>query len=210
MAPGDRRAGAVPGQQPGTASGAVPAPERYTRAMKLLRLTLLGLALALPAAGFAQWQWIDKDGRKVFSDRPPPADVPDKNILSQPGAKSRAAVTVETPAAGRLGGVRRAVGAGRAQRAQDQRQGQGTGGKEEAGRGGRGREERRKRGRDRQGAGRQLRPRQAAPRRASIPACASRAPTPRASASSSTTPPAPPKPSGSQGIIANDCKPAGG
>ena len=33
----------------------------------------------------AQWQWLDKDGRKVFSDRPPPADVPDKNILKRPG-----------------------------------------------------------------------------------------------------------------------------
>ena len=67
--------------------------------MKLLRLTLLGLALALPAAGFAQWQWIDKDGRKVFSDQPPPAEVPAKNILRQPGPKSRAAVTIETPTA---------------------------------------------------------------------------------------------------------------
>jgi hypothetical protein len=68
--------------------------------MKLLRLTLLGLALALPAAGFAQWQWIDKDGRKVFSDQSPPADVPAKNILRQPGPKSRGTVSVvETPAA---------------------------------------------------------------------------------------------------------------
>ena len=34
----------------------------------------------------AQWQWIDKDGRKVFSDRAPPPDVPEKNILKQPGS----------------------------------------------------------------------------------------------------------------------------
>ncbi|MEO8654114.1 MAG: DUF4124 domain-containing protein [Ramlibacter sp.] len=67
--------------------------------MKLFRLTLLGLALALPAASFAQWQWIDKDGRKVFSDQPPPSDVPAKSILRQPGPKSRASFTVETPAA---------------------------------------------------------------------------------------------------------------
>ena len=33
----------------------------------------------------AQWQWLDKDGRKVFSDRAPPADIPQKNILKQPG-----------------------------------------------------------------------------------------------------------------------------
>ena len=37
----------------------------------------------------AQWQWIDKDGRKVFSDRGPPSDIPAKNILKQPGAATR-------------------------------------------------------------------------------------------------------------------------
>ena len=55
--------------------------------MKLLRVALLGLACALPALSLAQWQWIDKDGRKVFSDQSPPADIPAKNILRQPGAK---------------------------------------------------------------------------------------------------------------------------
>ena len=35
-------------------------------------------------SAFAQWQWIDKDGRKVFSDRSPPADIQDKNILKRP------------------------------------------------------------------------------------------------------------------------------
>ncbi len=39
----------------------------------------------------AQWQWVDKDGRKVFSDRPPPQDVPEKNILKQPHTLGRAA-----------------------------------------------------------------------------------------------------------------------
>jgi hypothetical protein len=34
----------------------------------------------------AQWQWIDKDGHKVFSDRAPPPDIPAKNILMQPAA----------------------------------------------------------------------------------------------------------------------------
>src|SRR6476660_1939765 len=55
--------------------------------MKLLRLTLLGLACTLPAVGFAQWQWIDNSGRKVFSDQSPPANIPAKNILRQPGVK---------------------------------------------------------------------------------------------------------------------------
>jgi hypothetical protein len=58
--------------------------------MNHLRATLIGLACALPALCFAQWQWIDKDGRKVFSDRSPPADIPAKNIVKQPsGGKGR-------------------------------------------------------------------------------------------------------------------------
>jgi type IV secretory pathway VirB10-like protein len=68
--------------------------QRYTGAMKSLRVTLLGLALAVPALCFAQWQWVDKDGRKVFSDQPPPADVPAKNILKQPGGKGARSVPV--------------------------------------------------------------------------------------------------------------------
>jgi Domain of unknown function (DUF4124) len=59
---------------------------RYTAPMKLLRVISLGFAL-LPALACAQWQWIDKDGRKVFSDRSPPTDIPAKNILKQPGGK---------------------------------------------------------------------------------------------------------------------------
>lgn len=36
----------------------------------------------------AQWQWIDKDGHKVFSDRAPSADVPEKNILKRPNSSN--------------------------------------------------------------------------------------------------------------------------
>ncbi len=56
---------------------------------KHLILALAGWALALSAA--AQYQWIGKDGRKVFSDRPPPADVQEKDILRQPGGRRGAA-----------------------------------------------------------------------------------------------------------------------
>jgi hypothetical protein len=71
---------------------------RYTGAMNLLRATLLGVALLLPAASFAQWQWIDKDGHKVFSDQSPPADIPAKNILKQPASRGHAAAPAEAPA----------------------------------------------------------------------------------------------------------------
>ncbi len=47
----------------------------------------------------AQWQWLDKDGRKVFSDRAPPLDIPVSNILKQPG-KSRAAAPAISAAPG--------------------------------------------------------------------------------------------------------------
>ncbi len=68
--------------------------------MNPLRATLIGLACALPALCFAQWQWIDKDGRKVFSDRSPPADIPDRNIIKQPFAgKARPVEPAEATAA---------------------------------------------------------------------------------------------------------------
>ena len=56
--------------------------------MNALRLITLAAACALPLAAPAQWQWIDKDGRKVFSDRAPPPDVPASKILKQPGARA--------------------------------------------------------------------------------------------------------------------------
>jgi len=57
--------------------------------MKILPLLLLGCICALPLSASAQWQWIDKDGRKVFSDQPPPADLPEKNVLRRAGASPR-------------------------------------------------------------------------------------------------------------------------
>jgi hypothetical protein len=39
---------------------------------------------------------VDRDGTKVFSDLPPPADVPEKNILRKPGMRGR---SVAAPAA---------------------------------------------------------------------------------------------------------------
>lgn len=71
---------------------------RYTAGMKPIR-PLIFLALGLTAlVASAQWQWTDKDGRKVFSDRAPPSDVPEKNILKRP-AGSVAAARAVPPAA---------------------------------------------------------------------------------------------------------------
>jgi hypothetical protein len=71
--------------------------QRYTAGMKPIRSLILTAACLLSLAASAQWQWLDKDGRKVFSDLPPPSDVPQKNILKQPHQRSR---TPEPMAAG--------------------------------------------------------------------------------------------------------------
>jgi len=46
-------------------------------------LAALVLALAAPLA-HAQWKWRDKTGQINASDRPPPLDIPEKDILSRP------------------------------------------------------------------------------------------------------------------------------
>jgi cell division protein FtsN len=43
----------------------------------------LVLTLAAPLA-HAQWKWRDKSGQINASDRPPPLDIPEKDILSRP------------------------------------------------------------------------------------------------------------------------------
>jgi hypothetical protein len=69
--------------------------------------TLIGLAcaaLALCAGNAtAQWKWKDSRGNIQFSDRPPPPDTPEQNILKRPSTV-RAMPSVE-PAAGAAPGV---------------------------------------------------------------------------------------------------------
>ena len=59
------------------------------------QITLKTLFFALCFGTFgitasAQWQWVEKDGRKIFSDRPPPSEIADKNILKRPPGPARA------------------------------------------------------------------------------------------------------------------------
>ena len=58
--------------------------------MKKHHALLLALLCTLSSGAWAQWQWVDKEGRKVFSDRAPPIDIPDSSILKQPGGRSPA------------------------------------------------------------------------------------------------------------------------
>jgi hypothetical protein len=39
-----------------------------------------------------QWKWRDKDGRITVSDRPPPREVPDRDILAKPSSETRRVV----------------------------------------------------------------------------------------------------------------------
>jgi len=61
------------------------------RSDTLLPLLAVVLLLGLAAPADAQWMWRDKDGRVTASDRPPPASIADKDILSRPASAQRAA-----------------------------------------------------------------------------------------------------------------------
>ena len=43
-------------------------------------------------AASAQWQWTDKDGRRVFSDRSPPAEIQEKDIVKRPPGSGKTAL----------------------------------------------------------------------------------------------------------------------
>jgi hypothetical protein len=61
--------------------------------MKAARIALLALVCSVPLAASAQWQWVDKDGRKVFSDQAPPADIPAERVLRSPRGRALPAST---------------------------------------------------------------------------------------------------------------------
>lgn len=51
------------------------------------------LVICLLPLAHAQWSWKDKEGRRVFSDQPPPPSVAEKDILKRPaGARAPAAI----------------------------------------------------------------------------------------------------------------------
>lgn len=64
--------------------------QRYTGGMKIPRAILTTALVLFSMSAFAQWQWLDRDGRKVFSDRAPPPEIPEKNILKRPGKAPQA------------------------------------------------------------------------------------------------------------------------
>jgi hypothetical protein len=68
--------------------------------MKMNQLLLALAACFVCLSAVAQWQWIDASGRKVFSDRAPGAEVPEKNIIKKPNTRAKNnAVEAIAPAA---------------------------------------------------------------------------------------------------------------
>lgn len=60
----------------------------WHKQLRFLPICFAGFLLsALPVLATTPWQWIDSAGRRVYSDTPPPASVPTKNIVKQPGAR---------------------------------------------------------------------------------------------------------------------------
>jgi hypothetical protein len=53
-----------------------------SKRLRSIGVALLGLALS--ASAFAQYVWLDDNGSKQYSDRPPPVTVPQNRILKAP------------------------------------------------------------------------------------------------------------------------------
>jgi hypothetical protein len=67
-------------------------PTAYLRTGLLLLLVLVATAtVGLQNAHAAQWKWTDAQGKIQYSDRPPPPDVTDKQILQRPKGGNTAA-----------------------------------------------------------------------------------------------------------------------
>jgi hypothetical protein len=69
------------------------------RARTVFALVLASLALLAALPADAQWKWRDKDGRITVSDRPPPREVPEKDILGRPNTAAQRAQSAAAAAA---------------------------------------------------------------------------------------------------------------
>ena len=64
-----------------------------------LPLAVATLLATMSPIAEAQWRWRDKSGQINASDRPPPRDVPEKDILGRPGVDLRRSAAVPPAAA---------------------------------------------------------------------------------------------------------------
>lgn len=76
-------------------------PSRHV-VQALIAICVLAAATA-PAQ--AQWKWRDANGQITASDRPPPKDIPDKDILGRPASSLRRAAAAAAAPASAASGV---------------------------------------------------------------------------------------------------------
>lgn len=69
----------------------------YVMTARCIALALTLCMAALPAAAQTQWKWRGANGKVQYSDRPPPAEVAEKDILGRPAGARRPEVQ-EVPA----------------------------------------------------------------------------------------------------------------
>ncbi|MFN4102941.1 MAG: hypothetical protein ACK4GB_01270 [Tepidimonas sp.] len=72
---------------------------RAARPMSGLCLGTILLAGVPPALAVSPWVWTDDNGRRVYSDQPPPPSVPSSRILSQPAVRPAPLPAVDSPTA---------------------------------------------------------------------------------------------------------------
>ena len=63
-------------------------PNRFFRASLMPGALLAAACLFVAQPAEAQWKWVSPAGVVQYSDQPPPANIPMKNILSRPSAAS--------------------------------------------------------------------------------------------------------------------------
>jgi Domain of unknown function (DUF4124) len=80
-------------------------PRSRSRTLPWLACTAALALVAFSTTSHAQWKWRDKDGKITVSDRPPPKDVADKDILTRPQAARRAALPASAPASAAAAGA---------------------------------------------------------------------------------------------------------
>ena len=73
-------------------------PLCFTASIPWVKVLLVATSLWAGSA-MAQWTWLDKDGRKVYSDTAPPAEILEKNIIKRPGGQAGAANSAANSAA---------------------------------------------------------------------------------------------------------------
>ncbi|NHZ65327.1 DUF4124 domain-containing protein [Massilia genomosp. 1] len=69
---------------------------------RTLQLLAGGALMLFASVSYAQYVWVDANGTKQYSDRPPPPGIPAKNIIKQPGGSAKAG---EAPAVSAPGAV---------------------------------------------------------------------------------------------------------